>query len=64
MVIENVSKAFSNNNMPFTYNNIHDKYDFLLDQIIIASDKNIPMVKICMNPESKLKPKPYVAKRR
>lgn len=39
--------------------NIQEAYDYLEAQINISANKNIPIVKICTNPDSKFKPKEY-----
>lgn len=39
--------------------NIQDKYNYFITQINTAADKNIPLIKICNNPISKFRPKPY-----
>lgn len=49
---------FSNHNSDLL-DNVQLKYNYFVDNINVSADKNIPLSKICNNPDSKFKPKNY-----
>ncbi|CAK1599200.1 unnamed protein product [Parnassius mnemosyne] len=46
-------------NHDFSTSDIQNSYDYLLEQINISANKNIPVIRFCSNPASKFKPKKY-----
>lgn len=56
MYKEHLENAFSESFLP---EDPQAAYDFFIDQINRAATKCIPCIKICSNPSSKFKPKPY-----